>query len=1337
MHQHGRSKRQHRARMSQLAGNQSVGTVASHTPNGMRNLQSSSLHHQSPSYVSFPEHQEEADNPSARNPLRDPPYGVPHETPVLVDALAPGTDDIPALLRLRRYAVLGTREAEQLLCTCMQEVPQVILALFQDIDPTQAVDPKKDAMDKIRREAVTGLLSILADLPASSFVGLDGMPDGSFFSMVTGLCKLWQADTPQYTSSQRLASLRPPAEAVAQVALRCRVRLPLQDRVVRIPLTSYSSSKLLQNTFFVAEFFNVMALTAGAAALIVPQLMSPTASSVIVVVATAVAAVLAAWPFYIQSVNRTAGDALRNCVQTCVATGLAKVSLAGTARPIALADLGRRASASPNVARRSWRASQRDGRSPNRVSDEGGTTDDGAATSTSRVLASRIALPSNFRNRYPAGAVLLPLENVASPQTSDAPSSPNTGVHWACFDARPVNRHAMVIGLDMHRNVTVWNSAAQELTGTASRDAVGCHATMVLSMPDDQLQRLPRLIGNSCVLTLKTLAFGDIRVEATVDDMRDAAGNLIGYCMVSQAEHVNNGVMKAYLHEYFQLELWSALEVVTKIDSQLDTLIKTLPGTLAGERNHPTPPPSVAPTPTSRASQQSTGIGYDRTSNGMPVLENENGGECRENNRRGSDTSTVLGRRIAPGAAQDLSRLSVQLHREVHRIRMDTRRLSWGDITTMARQVTSAWVWTNGETFLGTAVRDVTAAVAVEPDVPASFRLPENADRLARCVVEGIPVRCAIALRFSQRSGRVSRLSVVVTLGAASGGTSFLSDIDGRLPNPVLTRNRLRSRSHDPQWRFDPDGIFCNLSDDLRDLRDSCVTCELLASDTVLCLHFPCIRESEAGRSVTSSPRMPDRQPAPPQAKCHVSVAVCLRDPDHQGTLCNWLLSIAGVSVVSCHGVDELKHWMSSADVVIVANSYRDLIDAAADELVQVVIPVVDESMPFDDDDGALCLRLPLDRKRVFELLVAASEVVEQDRIARDREWERDELLNARHDASWTQGELLGRGTSGVCYIATDQLTGGRMAVKELQLRLTDAATIDRFMESLTNEIRILKQLDHPNIVRYLRCESTDRGVNLFMELCDCSLHKVIKSRRSIGDLYLRAIPTILHQILLAVAHLHGLAIPIVHRDLKPHNILLKGNEIKLTDFGTAHQLAQGETMQDVRGTLRFMSPEVYAGKTSDRSCDVWSIGCVLCELLGVKVPFRQKLRLHDIAEIQQKDIVLSNVDNISPDARDFISLCLRVDKEERPTVSNLLLHPYLQRIDHTVRLSSITQSVVKADQCVAPVGVSETENGVLAAASPKINPTDMPQQQQAHVPRGEGFDDDDDGIGFTLKSNG
>ena len=155
------------------------------------------------------------------------------------------------------------------------------------------------------------------------------------------------------------------------------------------------------------------------------------------------------------------------------------------------------------------------------------------------------------------------------------------------------------------------------------------------------------------------------------------------------------------------------------------------------------------------------------------------------------------------------------------------------------------------------------------------------------------------------------------------------------------------------------------------------------------------------------------------------------------------------------------------------------------------------------------------------------------------------------------------------------------------------------YIDELRNEIALLKDLDHPNIVRAIETFEYKGKISIIMELC------------SGGDLYTREPYTeleaarILSSILSAVAYMHSRRV--VHRDLKFENVLFVNlsplSDVKLIDFGLSKVYKDSRKITDVVGTVYTMAPEVIMGDYTEKA-DIWSIGkfCILFTCLSAVV---------------------------------------------------------------------------------------------------------------------------------------
>ena len=197
----------------------------------------------------------------------------------------------------------------------------------------------------------------------------------------------------------------------------------------------------------------------------------------------------------------------------------------------------------------------------------------------------------------------------------------------------------------------------------------------------------------------------------------------------------------------------------------------------------------------------------------------------------------------------------------------------------------------------------------------------------------------------------------------------------------------------------------------------------------------------------------------------------------------------------------------------------------------------------------------------------------------------------------FTIGRCLGEGGFGKVSLATFANTNETFAIKFL----THVNDVDY----LFKEINVLTRLEHNNIIKlYSYCATEENKIALIMEYASGgTLTSYIKSKNKIDE---KEGKIIFKQILETVKYCHNQEI--IHRDLKPDNILFQDDthkQIKIIDFGIA-TLLHDKTRA---GSLNYISPEVLSGKDSSSlpSVDIWSIGCILYEMLTGRKMFKGK----------------------------------------------------------------------------------------------------------------------------------
>uniref|UniRef100_A0ABI7VSL3 Protein kinase domain-containing protein n=1 Tax=Felis catus TaxID=9685 RepID=A0ABI7VSL3_FELCA len=214
----------------------------------------------------------------------------------------------------------------------------------------------------------------------------------------------------------------------------------------------------------------------------------------------------------------------------------------------------------------------------------------------------------------------------------------------------------------------------------------------------------------------------------------------------------------------------------------------------------------------------------------------------------------------------------------------------------------------------------------------------------------------------------------------------------------------------------------------------------------------------------------------------------------------------------------------------------------------------------------------------------------------------------------------LGKGAYGIVWKAVDRRTGEVVAIKKIFDAFRDKTDAQRTFR----EIMLLQQLgDHPNIIRLLdviRAEN-DRDIYLVFESMDpaCSdtdLNAVICKGRLLKDVHKRFI---MYQLLRATKFIHSGGV--IHRDQKPSNILLDAScLVKLCDFGLARPLGglpegpEGPALTDYVATRWYRAPEVLLSSSwYTPGVDMWSLGCVLGEMLRGRPLFPGTSTLHQL----------------------------------------------------------------------------------------------------------------------------
>jgi eukaryotic-like serine/threonine-protein kinase len=258
---------------------------------------------------------------------------------------------------------------------------------------------------------------------------------------------------------------------------------------------------------------------------------------------------------------------------------------------------------------------------------------------------------------------------------------------------------------------------------------------------------------------------------------------------------------------------------------------------------------------------------------------------------------------------------------------------------------------------------------------------------------------------------------------------------------------------------------------------------------------------------------------------------------------------------------------------------------------------------------------------------------------------------------------LIGEGGMGKVYEAEERLSKRRVALKVLHPEL---AKSEQARKLFLNEMQILANLEHPNVVRMLASLEVGGELAMVLEYLDGkTLRQVIGDR---GRLPWGSAVAVIASTAHALSSAHGREPPIIHRDLKPENIMvLSDGSIKVMDFGIAKVIeAMNQTNTQSVGTLQYMSPEQIDAHTIDHRSDLYCLGLILYELLEGKPPFtsnspRQLLNLQCTADPPALSSAVR--ENIPRGVEELLFQLLEKAPEDRPYLSEDVverLEPFL-----------------------------------------------------------------------------
>ncbi|CAH2065298.1 unnamed protein product [Thlaspi arvense] len=278
--------------------------------------------------------------------------------------------------------------------------------------------------------------------------------------------------------------------------------------------------------------------------------------------------------------------------------------------------------------------------------------------------------------------------------------------------------------------------------------------------------------------------------------------------------------------------------------------------------------------------------------------------------------------------------------------------------------------------------------------------------------------------------------------------------------------------------------------------------------------------------------------------------------------------------------------------------------------------------------------------------------------------------LDSSSSSSWIKTQLLGTGAYGSVYLARSKKDKDHY----LPERAIKTAELSR-ASSLMDEGRILFRLQSPFVVSCYGEEMArdENQYNLILEYCSGrAIADLIEDGQ--GELLECDVKVFARDILSGLRYIHDRNI--IHCDIKPDNLLLcptdrrfrpNGYLTKLGDFGLAMEkgsLEYGDGYGHMRGTTRYVAPELMSHHFVDFGTDIWALGCTVVEMLSGRAVWEEHgdLGFDDWVDLIGYTECLPRVPGwLSEDAKDFLSRCLERDVHKRWSAYSLSEHPFVK----------------------------------------------------------------------------
>ncbi|EGR30714.1 protein kinase domain protein [Ichthyophthirius multifiliis] len=252
----------------------------------------------------------------------------------------------------------------------------------------------------------------------------------------------------------------------------------------------------------------------------------------------------------------------------------------------------------------------------------------------------------------------------------------------------------------------------------------------------------------------------------------------------------------------------------------------------------------------------------------------------------------------------------------------------------------------------------------------------------------------------------------------------------------------------------------------------------------------------------------------------------------------------------------------------------------------------------------------------------------------------------------------IGQGTQGSAILILNKKTKKQYIAKQISLN----GITERDSKQAFQELKLLKLMKHPNIVKFIESYLEKERIIIIMEYCELGdLQKLIKEKDQNKQTFNEN--QIWHwfiDLAQALKFIHQKRV--LHRDIKSSNIFItKNNRVKIGDFGISKQLSSTfEHANSLVGTPYYLSPEICQNKPYTYKSDIWALGCIIFELCALKPPFQSNSLMSLISIIvNEQPAKISYA--YSQSLQNFIKSMLKKVPEQRPSANDILKNQIIQ----------------------------------------------------------------------------